>query len=154
VLLSLAQPKRSFRNALFRCKGSGCGAFLALEAGLHRMVLPKRQADEKSDDDRAHVYVHLCALESELPADAWAHRALAPPDAGTAATRRRGVAAREHDRVEQVVLIAGRRRRIEMDPAAYWARLEEITLAHLLLFEDEDSGLTRDDVYLPAKGLE
>jgi len=149
ALLALAQPKRSFRNVLLRCKGSYAGGLLALEAGLHRMILPRRQASEGAEDDRAHVNVQLVLLDFEIPADAWAHRAFALPALGQAATRRRGAAAREHDRVEGAVMVAGRRARVDVAAGAYWAHLEEIALEHLLLFEDPRSGLSRDEVFLP-----
>jgi ATP-dependent Clp protease ATP-binding subunit ClpC len=145
----LHRPNRSFRSLLLRCKGPYAGVFLALETGLHRMVLPRRAEDKGADDERSHVYVHLIARKAEIDADGWEHKALAPPQAGTAGTRRRGAAAREHDRVQKVVFVAGRRRRLEIDPGEYWAHQEEIALEHLLLFELDEGGLDRDEYFAP-----
>ena len=150
VLAALAGPKRSFRNVLVRVKGAYAGVILALEAGLHRIVLPKRGGDDAGHDGRAHVFARLVALEGDITGEQWEHRSLSPPHPSTATTRRRGgPAAREHDRIEGAVLIAGRRARLDVDPGEYWERLEEIALAHLLLFEAEGSGLSRDDAFLP-----
>ena len=149
ALVALAAPKRSFRSALLRAKGASAGVLLALEAGLHRIALPKKGGDD-AGDDRAHVFARLVALEGDITGEQWDHRSLAPPHPSSAMTRRRGPAAREHDRIEKVVLIAGRRARVDVDPGEYWARLEEIALAHLLLFEEEGSGLSRDDAFLPS----
>ncbi|WP_437814253.1 AAA family ATPase [Sorangium sp. So ce1078] len=154
VLEALDQPKRGFRNVLFRCTGAYAGAFLSLERGHHELVARRRDAGaarDASDDGRLHVFVHFVAHAAGIAEDQWEHRSLAPPPAGSAAARRRGAAAREHDEVEGAVLIAGRRARIAMDPAWYWERLDEVALAHLLLFEDEGSGLDRSE-YFSAGG--
>jgi ATP-dependent Clp protease ATP-binding subunit ClpC len=149
LLDELSKPKRGFRSLLLRCKGPYAGVFLALESGLHRIVFPRRAEGKGAEDDRAHIYVHLVALKAEMDDAAWGHPSLSPPQIGTAGTRRRGAAARELDRVQRVVLIAGRRRRLEIDPGEYWARQEEIALEHLLLFEQEESGLDRDAYFAP-----
>jgi ATP-dependent Clp protease ATP-binding subunit ClpC len=112
-------------------------------------VLPRRAEGKGSEDDRAHVFVHVVALKTEIDSEAWSHASFAPPQAGTVGIRRRGAAAREHDRVQRVVLVAGRRRRLEIDPAEYWSHHEEIALEHLLLFELEEGGLDRDDYFAP-----
>ncbi|XXX77784.1 AAA family ATPase [Sorangium sp. So ce134] len=151
VLEALEQPKRGFRNVLFRCTGAYAGAFLSLERGHHELVTRKRDAGAASDDGRLHVFVHFVAHAAGIAEDQWEHRSLAPPPAGSSAARRRGAAAREHDEVEGAVLIAGRRARLAMDPAWYWERLEEVALSHLLLFEDEGSGLDRSE-YFSAGG--
>ncbi|WP_437600346.1 AAA family ATPase [Sorangium sp. So ce590] len=154
VLEALDQPKRGFRNVLFRCTGAYAGAFLSLERGHHEFVVGKRDAGaarDASDDGRLHVFVHFVAHATSIAEDQWEHKSLAPPPAGSTAARRRGAAAREHDEVEGAVLIAGRRARIAMDPAWYWERLDEVALAHLLLFEDEGSGLDRSE-YFSAGG--
>ncbi|WP_437610391.1 AAA family ATPase [Sorangium sp. So ce834] len=154
VLEALDQPKRGFRNVLFRCTGAYAGAFLSLERGHHELVTRKRDAGaarDASGDGRLHVFVHFVAHAAGIAEDQWEHRSLAPPPAGSSAARRRGAAAREHDEVEGAVLIAGRRARLAMDPAWYWERLDEVALAHLLLFEDEGSGLDRSE-YFSAGG--
>ncbi|WP_437928185.1 AAA family ATPase [Sorangium sp. So ce291] len=146
VLEALARPKRGFRSVLLRCTGAYAGAFLSLERGLHQLVVSKREAGaarDASNDGRLHVFVHFVAHAADIAEDQWEHRSLAPPPAGSAAARRRGATAREHDEVEGAVLIAGRRARIAMDPGWYWERLDEVALSHLLLFEDEGSGLDR-----------
>ena len=68
-----------------------------------------------------------------------------PPAIGTAPGRKKGAAVRERDRVEGVLRLAGKRRQIDLDFGEYWARIEEIALEHLLLFESEESGLDRDE---------
>ncbi|WP_437938509.1 AAA family ATPase [Sorangium sp. So ce341] len=154
VLEALAQPKRGFRNVLFRCTGAYAGAFLSLERGHHELVTRGRDAGDArgaSGDGRLHVFVHFVAHAAGIAEDQWEHRSLAPPPAGSSAARRRGAAAREHDEVEGAVLIAGRRARLAMDPAWYWERLDEVALSHLLLFEDEGSGLDRSE-YFSAGG--
>ncbi|WP_437571186.1 AAA family ATPase [Sorangium sp. So ce542] len=154
VLEALAQPKRGFRNVLFRCTGAYAGAFLSLERGHHELVTRGRDAGDARDtpsDGRLHVFVHFVAHAAGIAEDHWEHRSLAPPPAGSSAARRRGAAAREHDEVEGAVLIAGRRARLAMDPAWYWERLDEVALSHLLLFEDEGSGLDRSE-YFSAGG--
>jgi ATP-dependent Clp protease ATP-binding subunit ClpC len=154
VLEALDKPKRGFRSVLLRCTGAYAGAFLSLERGLHRVVARKRdagEAGEASKDGRLHVFVHFVAHAADIAEDQWEHRSLAPPPAGSAAARRRGAAARELDEVEGAALIAGRRARIAMDPAWYWERLDEVALTHLLLFEDEGSGLDRSE-YFSAGG--
>ncbi|WP_437307493.1 AAA family ATPase [Sorangium sp. So ce388] len=146
VLEALERPKRGFRSVLLRCTGAYAGAFLSLERGLHQLVVSKREAGaarDASNDGRLHVFVHFVAHAADIAEDQWEHRSLAPPPAGSAAARRRGATAREHDEVEGAVLIAGRRARIAMDPGWYWERLDEVALSHLLLFEDEGSGLDR-----------
>jgi ATP-dependent Clp protease ATP-binding subunit ClpC len=149
LLSELKKPKRGFRSLLVCCKGPYAGVFLALEAGLHRIVLPRRAEGKGAEHERAHVYVHLIALSAKIDAEGWGHTSLAPPQAGTAGTRRRGAAAREHDRAQRVVLLAARRRRLDIDPSEYWARQEEIALEHLLLFELDEGGLDRDDYFAP-----
>jgi ATP-dependent Clp protease ATP-binding subunit ClpC len=139
---ALAADKRSFRGLVLRCKGTYAGVLLALEAGLHRLEIPKRP---DVSDNHAHVLIRTVALSFDLPNDAWKHASLAPPQPNLASQRRRGQAVRERKSSDQTVLIAGKRAKLELDPAEYWARLEEIALAHLLLFEDEESGLDRDD---------
>ncbi|WP_437317747.1 AAA family ATPase [Sorangium sp. So ce385] len=157
VLEALDQPKRGFRSVLFRCTGAYAGAFLSLERGHHELVTRRRDAGAARDacdtpsDGRLHVFVHFVAHAAGIAEDQWEHRSLAPPPAGSSAARRRGAAAREHDEVEGAVLIAGRRARLAMDPAWYWERLDEVALAHLLLFEDEGSGLDRSE-YFSAGG--
>ncbi|XYH98880.1 AAA family ATPase [Sorangium sp. So ce1128] len=143
VIEALARPKRGFRSVLVRCTGAYAGAFLSLERGLHQLVVSKQEAGAAPGDGRLHVFVHFVAHAADIAEDQWEHRSLAPPPAGSAAARRRGAAAREHDEVEGAVLIAGRRVRIAMDPGWYWERLDEVALSHLLLFEDEGSGLDR-----------
>ncbi|AUX39222.1 uncharacterized protein SOCE26_006050 [Sorangium cellulosum] len=147
VLGALEQPKRGFRSVLLRCTGSYAGAFLSLERGLHRRVVQKRDAGDAPGDGRLHVFVHFVAHAAGIAEDQWEHASLAPPPAGAAAARRRGAAAREHDEVEGAALIAARRARIAMDPAWYWRRLDEVVLAHLLLFEDGGSGLDRSEYF-------
>ncbi|WP_437725122.1 AAA family ATPase [Sorangium sp. So ce861] len=150
VLEALAQPKRGFRNVLFRCTGAYAGAFLSLERGHHELVTRTRDAGaarDASGDGRLHVFVHFVAHAAGIAEDQWEHRSLAAPPAGSSAARRRGAAAREHDEVEGAVLIAGRRARLTMDPAWYWERLDEVALSHLLLFEDEGSGLDRSEYF-------
>ncbi|MGK3997406.1 AAA family ATPase [Sorangium sp. So ce1024] len=154
VLEALDRAKRGFRSVLLRCTGAYAGAFLSLERGLHQLVVGRREAGaarDTSGDGRLHVFVHFVAHAADIAEDQWEHPTLAPPPAGSAATRRRGAAAREHDELEGAVLIAGRRARIAMDPAFYWERLDEIALSHLLLFEDEASGLDRS-AYFSAGG--
>ncbi|WP_438017908.1 AAA family ATPase [Sorangium sp. So ce315] len=154
VLEALDRVKRGFRSVLLRCTGAYAGAFLSLERGLHQLVVGRREAGaarDTSGDGRLHVFVHFVAHAADIAEDQWEHRSLAPPPAGSAAARRRGAAAREHDEVEGAVLIAGRRARIAMDPAFYWERLDEIALSHLLLLEDEGSGLDRS-AYFSAGG--
>ena len=141
---ALADEKRSFRGVILRCKGPHAGALLALEAGLHRFEVPRRP-EHKDDDNRAHVEIRTVAFTFDLDKEAWEHKALAPPQPGTAAARRRGATVREVRSSEQALLIAGKRARIDLDPSEYWDRLEEIALSHLLLFESEGSGLDRDD---------
>ena len=147
----LAQELRSgsFKNLLLRCRGPYAGVLLALEAGLHRAVLPTR-SDGKEDDGRRHVSVRTVALRFDVPAEAWADKQLAAPPAASANVRRRGPAARERNEVEKVVYVAQRRARVEMEPSAYWAELEVIALEHLLLFEK--GVLDRDDFFAPAEG--
>ncbi|WP_437279301.1 AAA family ATPase [Sorangium sp. So ce375] len=147
VLEALDKPKRGFRSVLLRCTGADAGALLSLERGLHRMVVRKRDAGDAPGDDRLHVFVHFVAHAADIAEDQWEHRSLAPPPAGSAAARRRGAAARELDEVEAAVLIAGRRARIVMDPAWYWQRLDEVALTHLLLFEEDGSGLDRSEYF-------
>ena len=141
---ALAADKRSFRGLVLRCKGAHAGGLLALEAGLHRIEVPRRP-EHKEDDTRAHVEVRTVAFAFDLPKEAWEHKSLGPPQPGTASMRRRGAPVREVRSSEQVVLIAGKRAKLDLDPSEYWDRLEEIALEHLLLFEREDSGLDRDD---------
>jgi ATP-dependent Clp protease ATP-binding subunit ClpC len=144
VLTELSRPKRGFRSVLLRVKGSYAGIFLSLESGLHRTIVPKR-ADTKGDDNRLHVYVHRVSLATDIVAAEWDHVTLVPPAIGTAPGRKKGAATRERDRVEGVLRLAGKRAQMELDLGAYWARLEEIALQHLLLFEREGSDLDRDD---------
>jgi ATP-dependent Clp protease ATP-binding subunit ClpC len=94
----LSDPKRSFRSVLVRVKGAYAGVFLALEVGLHRMVLPKRAESKVPEGDRAHVFVYVLGLRTEIDDEGWKHPSMMPPLAGTAMMRRRGAAAREHDR--------------------------------------------------------
>lgn len=150
LLEALSAPKRTFRSVILRVEGPYAGVFLALEAGLHRIISSRRDPrGGPAEDDRDHVYVHLVALDATITEEQWARTALAPPQVSGAGARRRGAAAREHDEVQGVVQIAGRRRKLAIDPAVYWARQEEVALEHLLLFEIEGSGLDRDDVFTP-----
>jgi ATP-dependent Clp protease ATP-binding subunit ClpC len=148
---ALAADKRSFRGIILRCKGAYAGVLLALEAGIHRFEVPKRPELKGEDDGRGHVEIRTVAFSFDLPREAWEHRSLGPPQPSTASSRRRGAPVRERRTSEQAVLIAGKRARIDLDPAEYWARLEEVALEHLLLFEREDSGLDRD-AWLAAPG--
>ncbi len=148
---ALAAEKRSFRGIVLRCKGPYAGVLLALEAGLHRFEVPKRPELKGEDDGRGHVEIRTVAFSFDVPKEAWEHKSLGPPLPSTAPSRRRGAPVRERRTSEQAVLIAGKRARIDLDPAEYWARLEEIALEHLLLFEREDSGLDRD-TWLAAPG--
>jgi ATP-dependent Clp protease ATP-binding subunit ClpC len=157
LIEALSAPKRGFRSVLLRVKGPYAGALLALEAGLHRVEMPKREAKgekgEKGDDGRGHVLLRTVAFKIDLPADAWAHRALVPPQASTAGLRRRGAVARER-KAEGAVLVAGRRARVEIDLDEYWQRVEEVALAHLLLFELDEGALDRDEIFAPAVEVE
>ncbi|WP_169796799.1 AAA family ATPase [Chondromyces crocatus] len=151
ALRALEAPKRSFRNVLLRCRGAYVGAMLALEAGLHRIVLTGEAKDRGvvgDEEDRAHVYVHVVAFETAITEAQWSHPTLAPPPAGTASGRRKGGAVREHDHGTVALHIAGRRARIPVEPGLRWDQLEEVALEHLLLLEQPGSGLDRDDVYL------
>ena len=143
--VALSAEKRSFRGVVLRCKGSYAGVLLALEAGLHRLELPRRSDQSGHSDNHAHVEVRTVAFSFDVPSDAWAHKSMGPPQPATASQRRRGQAVRERRSSDQTVLVAGKRAKVDLDPAEYWAHLEEIALAHLLLFEREDSGLDRDD---------
>jgi ATP-dependent Clp protease ATP-binding subunit ClpC len=142
----------SFKTLLFRCRGPYAGVLLALEAGLHRTFLVNAKKsdakNEKPDDDRRHVSVRTLALRFDVPADAWADKHLAPPPVGGAAARKRGPAARVLNEPEGWVGIAQGRATVDVDPSVYWARLEEIALEHLLLFES--GALDRDDYFAPA----
>ena len=148
---ALDAEKRGFRGIVLRCKGAYAGVLLALEAGLHRLEVPKRPEHRGEDDNRAHVEVRTVAFTFDVTKEMWEHKSLGPPQPGTALSRRRGSPVRERRSSEQAVLIAGKRARIDVDLAEYWAHLEEIALAHLLLFEREDSGLDRD-TWLAAPG--
>jgi ATP-dependent Clp protease ATP-binding subunit ClpC len=148
---ALDAEKRSFRGIVLRCKGAYAGVLLALEAGLHRFEVPKRPELKGEDDGRAHVEIRTVAFTFDVTKEMWDHKSLGPPQPSTAPTRRRGSPVREWRPASEVVLIAGKRARVDVDPAEYWTRLEEIALEHLLLFEREDSGLDRD-TWLAAPG--
>ncbi|MFO0754955.1 MAG: AAA family ATPase [Byssovorax sp.] len=145
---ALDQPKRSFRNVLLRIKGPYAGIFLALEAGLHRTIAPKRP-DAKSSDGRTHLFVHRIALSAEIRDKDWDHEALTPPQVGSAQNRKKGAATRERDRIEGVLRFLGKRAQVPFDFGKYWEKLDEIALTHLLLFEEEGTDLDRDE-WLPA----
>jgi ATP-dependent Clp protease ATP-binding subunit ClpC len=148
---ALSAPKRSFRGVVLRVKGSYAGVLLALEAGLHRIEVPPRAGQPSFADNTAHVEVRTLLFSFDIPKEAWAQKSMGPPTPATASHRRRGQAVRERKSTDHTVLVAGKRARVSLDPAQYWAHLEEIALAHLLLFEREDSGLDRDD-WLAAPG--
>ena len=114
------------------------------EAGLHRLEIPKRP-DAGGVDSNAHIEVRTVAFSFDIPKDAWAQKSMGPPQPSTASHRRRGQAVRERKTSSFTVFVAGKRAKVEIDPAEYWAHIEEIALAHLLLFERDDSGLDRDD---------
>ena len=73
---------------------------------------------------------------------------LVPPPPADAQTRRRAPPAREHDRAAGRVTVHGHTD-VVVAPDAYWASLERIALAHLLLFED---GVLERDAFFAPEG--
>ncbi|APR77395.1 ATP-dependent Clp protease ATP-binding subunit ClpA [Minicystis rosea] len=133
---------------LLRVRGPYAGAFLALEAGLHRTI-KERKSEGKDDDEsgKLHLHVRTVALQFDVPGDAWNEPHLEPPRPASANARKRGPAARIHDEPGRSIVIA-RLRTLAIDPSAYWARFDEIALTHLLLVES--GALDRDDYFSPA----
>lgn len=147
---ALGADNRGFRGLVLRVKGPLAGVTLALEAGLHRMVLPKRQAKEKGQkEDKGaetlHVEVRAVGFFFDIPDEAWTHEALRPPHPASASTRRHGAAARELRYSESTVFLLGKKTHVDLNPWEYWASLGEVTLAHLVYLERDDSEHSRSE---------
>jgi ATP-dependent Clp protease ATP-binding subunit ClpC len=141
--------RAAMRNLILRVKGPYAGVFLALEAGLHRMVLPAFGEGQKPSDRRAHVGVRTLRLSFDLPDEAWDDdESLVPPPPADAETRRMGPVAREHDRVEGKVSVHGATT-VTVASDAYWPAIEQIALAHLVLC---DKGSLDRDAFLAPGG--
>jgi ATP-dependent Clp protease ATP-binding subunit ClpC len=148
IARDLVERPAAMRCLLLRVKGPYAGVLLALEKGLHRRIPAKSgQSTVPEEDRKLHLMIRTLALRFDVPADAWKEPHLAPPPIGSAATRKRGQAARVWDEVEGKVEIP-RFCTLSVDPAAYWVRLEEIAVEMLLLFES--GALDRDDYFTPA----
>jgi ATP-dependent Clp protease ATP-binding subunit ClpC len=137
------------KNLLLRVKGAYAGAFLALEAGVHRTIPAKKPEAVAFPGDEGrgqHVAVRTVALQFDVPEDAWKEKHLAAPPVGDAHTRRRAPPARILDEPAGTVRVW----RMEvpgLDPAAYWTRLEEAAL--LLLLDFERGARDRDAYFAP-----
>jgi ATP-dependent Clp protease ATP-binding subunit ClpC len=150
ILDALAKPKRSMRCLVVRCRGPYAGSFLALESGLHRTArAPKGKRG--GEPQRLHVFVRVASFAFAVKDDAWNEAdALAPPEGSSAPLRRRAAPARE--RVAGQVIFPGKRAKLDVAPEDYWARLDEIALTHLLLFEQAEDGLDRAEVFGDGEG--
>jgi ATP-dependent Clp protease ATP-binding subunit ClpC len=136
----------SLRNLILRVKGPYAGVFLALEAGLHRMLIPKTGEGGAGDGEALHVGVRALGRSFDLPDEAWTDARLAPPPPADSGARKRGRAAREHDRIQGLLTIH-HSTHIPVAAGAYWTSLDVIAFAHLLRFDD--GSLDRDSFFAP-----
>ena len=119
------------RSLLLRVDGGGAGALYGAEAGTHRWR-------GLASVDPCHAVIDLVALETGFSDGEWTSAALT---AAWPTEKPRGDARREHDD-ERAVWIRGRAERVDVRWPDYFARLEEIALADLLLaLADEDDEL-------------
>jgi len=141
VLERLARDRVPFRHVLLRVSGANAGAYLALEAGLHRWSGVSR------DVPHAHLHVQLVAMRAALGEEDWSARALVPEPPTSAEERKKLGPARAVDlEAARLLLAAGRRALPFRGDDAYFDDLEEIAAEHLLLFE-ADGEAARDDVF-------
>ncbi|HEX5745330.1 MAG TPA: AAA family ATPase [Archangium sp.] len=138
----LAAPSRAFREVLLLVNGTNAGAFLALEAGVHRY--PPTEKDELVQVEVRPVAMstQLFQKELELPA-------IAPPAqrAGKDLRELRLMPAiREYVPGGELLLCDGARK-LQLDSWEHFQALERILLEHILLLEssgnfDAESGFS------------
>jgi ATP-dependent Clp protease ATP-binding subunit ClpC len=135
----LVNPERSWRNVLCRVRGANAGIVLGLEGGLHRMHGAHPHITP------VHLLVTRVAFRASLQEKDWTPRVLDPPTPADANVQKRVAPNRETADVEGGTLhIFGKRATLKMPRRDYWARIDEIALEHLLLFENSAT-LDRDE---------
>ena len=126
----LAGPERSFRHVLVRVTGEHVGAWLALEAGLHRFV-------GAVDGEDARLFVQVVARRAALlPAEL---DALAPPlpDALHAFGKQKPVRSFED---EHCTVRSGTvQTKLDVSAGTYWPRFETVVVTHLLAREGQSA---------------
>ena len=141
VLDRLAKGRVPFRHLLLRISGTNAGAYLALEAGLHRWSGVSR------DVPRAHLMVQLVAMRAALHESEWSAKALVPDPPTSAEERKKLSPSRAIDlETGKLFVGAGRRALPFRGDDAYFDDLEEIAAEHLLAYEADDAP-ARDDVF-------
>ncbi len=135
---ALVEPSRAFREVLLSVAGLNAGAFLALEAGLHRY--PPLEKDEPVLLTVLPVAMrtHLYEKELELPA-------IAPPAPQVPHELRLVPPVREHLPDDVLSLFEGDRK-LTLATPDYFRNLERVLLEHLSVLELLD-GLDREGTF-------
>lgn len=138
VRSNIIDGKHPHRDVLLRIRGPEAAVLLGLEVGLHRFL------GFDSRHDPATMTVSLVALRTVFTDKEWLASILSERGASTVSDR--GTAARERFAGSDEIRILGKQRRVYIPRAAYWQRIEEVALEHLLHYveaahdsDDEDS---------------
>jgi ATP-dependent Clp protease ATP-binding subunit ClpC len=114
------------KSVLLRASGRDVGILLALEAGVHRFHPPAAAQAAKGGAVARHLHVRLATMKTELSAKSWYY----PPLEEMPVSPRRGVAVARERFAGEVGIFKDPPLAIPDD--AYWERIEEVALAHLL----------------------
>ncbi len=126
----LQLSERPFRAVLLRVDGDHAGAWLALEAGLHRYS----HFGPTGGGAPAELHVTLLAQRTALTDGEWSPPLLDPPPPTAAAELSKRAPVRDHDGRAERLLVC-KQTSVHVAPSEYWPRFEEVALAHLVLFE-------------------
>ncbi len=149
-VLETMRNGRTFRSVVLRCRGPFAGVLLGLEAGLHTMIEPPHRLGHGQLREQARVFVHFVMMDFDVPEAQFRHRSMSPPRPSTARRRKKAPPARDLDWPEQRVRVLGKAAEVVLDPDQYWAQLDRVALAMLLVAEADDTSLSREHLFLPA----
>ncbi|MCY1078092.1 AAA family ATPase [Archangium lansingense] len=121
---ALIAPSRTFREVLLSVSGTNAGAFLALEAGAHRLPLTEKDEPVLVNIKPVAMFAHLFQKELGLPA-------IAPQAPLRVKEFRLAPAVREFLSDGGLVLFAGAHT-FPLDGRDYFQELELILLEHIL----------------------
>jgi ATP-dependent Clp protease ATP-binding subunit ClpC len=146
----LTAPDRSFRHVVLRVIGENAGAWLGLEAGLHRFVAA-------ADGDDASLFVRLAARRAALTEHELGTLLPPLPDVIGALLKQKTIRTFEEEHV--TVRSGSTQTKVVMNAASYWDRFETVVVRHLLAREQaageqpiEIDALFGDEPTAPPKG--
>ena len=116
-------PGRPFREVLVSVSGPYAGAFLALEAGVHRFLPTEKEESVLLTVRPVAMRTHLSEKELALPV-------IAPPKPVPLKELRLMPAVREH-RPDHALLLCEGVRELQLEGPGYFQQLESILLEHL-----------------------